>query len=240
VAYKKPTLTETYAEIHLPQGVLTEARYFDVVPRLKALGFTEIEFATTGISLQVRQGRPFPREQQRVRCWKPDRTQLVQVGEDLLIVNLTGDYPGWDAFMALFDQSIRAVKSGLGDFQVESLNLATLDTLKVSKEGFSARKYLNVEGMIVPKWYGETSESFDIDLGRGLLDINGHNRQVHVNVRAAEDPVTVSIRCEFHDKVRGTSDLTVLLIKLHDESNAIFEALITDHVRNVVMGGRKG
>jgi uncharacterized protein (TIGR04255 family) len=240
VAYKKPTLTETYAEIHLPQGVLTESRFFDVVPKLKALGFTEVEFTTAGFSLQIRQGQPIPREQQRVRCWRPGRTELVQVGEDLLVVNLTGAYPGWDAFVSLFGQSVGALKSGLGDFQVESLNLATIDTFKVAKEGFTARKYLDVGGLIVPKWYSEATESFDVDLGKGLLGVDGHNRQVHVNVRAAEDPVTVLIRCEFHDKVQGTGDLNALLARLHDESNATFEALITDHVRSVVMGGRKG
>ena len=238
MAYKKPTLTETYAEVHLPQGVLTEARYFDVVPKLKDLGFTEVEFAPAGFSVQIKQGRPFPREQQRVRCWKPGRTQLVQVGEDLLVVNLTGDYPGWDAFRKLFRQSIGALTSGLGRFEVESLNLATLDTLKVAKDGFIAQQYLDTGGSIVPKWYSRATQSFDMDLGIGLLEVDGRNRQVHVNVRAAEDPVVISIRCEFHDKVSG-GDLDVLLSSLHDESNAAFEALITDHVRNVVMGGRK-
>jgi len=238
VAYKKPTLTETWAEVHLSTGSLTEARFFEVVPRLKELGFVDIEFATVGLSLEIGQGAPIPREKQRVRCWKPGRKELVQVGEDLLISNLTGDYPGWDAFVALFTRSLGALQDGLGTPDIRSLNLLTKDDFKVKKAGFLVSDYLNVGGPVVPRWYEGCNESLDLDMGYGLLETDGRNRQIHVTVHAAKDPIAVTIRANFHDRVEEGVDLLGMLERLHSESNATFESLITPRLRDEVMEGR--
>src|SRR5207249_4220734 len=112
-----------------------EARFFDVVPELKKLGFTDIELATVGLTLDIRQGRPSPREKQRVRCWKPGRKELVQVGEDVLVTNLTGEYPGWDAFVHLFAQARQALAVGLGQIGITSLNLGAIDQFVAPQAG---------------------------------------------------------------------------------------------------------
>lgn len=239
MGYRKPTLVETYTELHLLPETLTEARFFDVVPKLKDAGFTEIEFATAGLRVDVRPGAsPRPRETQRVRCWKPGRRELAQVAEDWFAVNLTGEYPGWDAFVQLFNEGRRALQDGLGGLEIRSLALLTLDRFTVAKEGFSVSQYLDVGGRVVPAWYADCSESLDLDIGRGLLEPDGRNRQIHVKVQAATDPVTISFRVEFHDRVQEGVDLLDMLARLHDESNDTFEALITDRVRSEVMGGR--
>lgn len=238
VAYRKPTLVETHAELHLVGETLSEARFFDVVPELKKLGFTDIELTTVGFSLDIRQGRPSSRDNQRVLCWKPGRKELVQVGEDVLVANLTGDYPGWDAFVRLFAEAREALVRGLGQINAISLNLGAVDQFDVERAGFGISDYLDVGGSIVPKWYAGCGESLDLDMGRGMLDQDGHNRQVHVNVRAGSDPVRVSFRTQFHDRVQPGVDLGVLLSRLHEESNATFEAMITDRIRNGIMGGR--
>lgn len=237
VAYKKPTLSETFAELHLAAGTLTEARFFDVVPRLRELGFSEVEFTTVGLSLDIRQGRPFPREKQRVRCWKPDKKELVQVGEDLVVVNLMGDYPGWDAFMRLFDQSVTALKAGLGQTTVQSLNLITTDNFEIPAPNFSVSDYLAVGGKVVPNWYTNTSQSLDLNMGRGLLEPDGKNRQIQIHVHAANDPVRIILVAQFHDRLTREDELNTVLSRLHEESNATFESLITDRVRTEVMQG---
>jgi uncharacterized protein (TIGR04255 family) len=232
-------LVETYAELHLQDDALSQARFFDVVPQLKALGFSEIELATTGLTLDIKQGRPSPRETQRVRCWKPGRTELVQVGEDLLAVNLTGHYPGWDAFVDLFGKARNALAAGLGGIVVRSLNFAAIDRFTIPQEGFSFSDYLNVGGSIVPRWYADCAESLDLDMGRGLLERDGHNRQVHIEVRMTQDSVQVTMRTQFHDRVTDGVDLSQLLSRLHAESNETFEAMITDKLRTNIMGGTR-
>lgn len=239
MGYKKPTIAETYAEIHLAPETLTEARFFDVVPKLKDAGFTEVEFASAGLSLEVRQGfPPLPRETRRVRCWKPGRNELAQVAEDLFIINLTGQYPGWHAFVHLFDEGRRALAAGLGSVPARSLNLVTIDRFEVAREGFTVAKYLAVGGSVIPSWYADCSESLDLSLGRGLLEPNGRNRQVLVHVQAASDPVKVLFQAQFHDQVDEGADLQEALQRLHSEAHDTFEAMITDRLRDQVMGGQ--
>ncbi len=239
MAYRKPTLVETYAELHLVTGTLTEARFFDVVPKLKELGFTEVELATAGLSFDIKPGRlGMPRETQRVRCWKPGRQELAQVGEDLFVVNLTGEYPGWDSFVRLFNEGLGALEAGLGGSSLRSLNLLTRDQFQVPREGFSVAEYLDVGGRVIPKWYEDCHESLDLSIGRGLLEPDGHNRQIQVGVRAAADPVTIAFQAAFHDLVQEGANPRAMLEALHNESNDTFESLITNRTRDQVMGGR--
>lgn len=238
MGYRKPTLVETYAELHLESGTLTEARFFDVVPKLKELGFTEVEFARA-LSIDFKPERlNFPRETQRVRCWKPGKRELAQVGEDLFVVNLTGDYPGWDNFVHLFNEGLGALGTGLGGLKVRSLNLLTTDQFLVPKEGFLVSHYLGVGGRVIPKWYENCKESIDINIGRGMLEPDGRNRQIQIGVRGAADPVTIGFQASFHDAVGEGTNLQDLLEDLHRESNVTFESLITDRTRNEIMGGR--
>lgn len=238
MAYRKPTLIETYVELHLGRGSLTEGQFFDVVPALKKLGYDDIELTTVGLSLDIKQGRPAPREKQRVRCWKPGRRELVQVGEDLLVVNLTGEYPGWDAFLKIFSEAQSALIEGLSRIQIKSINLGSIDRFEVPIDDYSFSSYFDVGGKVVPAWYSNSREAIDIDLGSGILESDGRNRQIHIDVRIA-DSVIIGIRCQFHDAVSSGADLDSVLAQLHDESNEAFESIITDSVREQIMGGKK-
>jgi uncharacterized protein (TIGR04255 family) len=234
--YKNPTITEIYAELHLEADVLTEGQFFDVVPQLKKAGFGDVEFARAGLDLDLKSG--LPREVKRVRCWNADRTRLVQIGEDLLVVNVLGSYPGWDEFKKLFGVARQALEQGLGEVGVQSLNLLTIDQFEVPRAGFNISRFLNTGGPVMPGWYEGCSEPLDLTMGRGRLQVDGRNRQFRVKVEATRDIVKVRIQAHFHDRVEEGADLVELLERLHDESNDTFEDLITDHLRNEVMGGR--
>jgi uncharacterized protein (TIGR04255 family) len=237
LGYKKPTLVEIFAEIHLQPGVLTEAQFFDVVPKLREAGFSEVEFATGGISLEFQAGGPRTKEKQRIRCWKPGKRELAQVGEDLLVVNLTGLYPGWKHFVRLFAEAFNAVRGGLGSVPARSLNLRTIDRFSVLKNGFHLSDYLQVGGRLIPGWYKDWQESMDISAGKGFLQYDGKNRVIAVAVRTFTEPVTLEFQGTFHDAVADDADLKEVLEALHNESNETFESLITDRTRQDVMGG---
>jgi len=240
VAYHKPTLVETYAELYLAPGTLSQSTMFDVVPELKKLGFTDVELNTVGFSVEFKQGNPSRRETQRVRCWKPGRTQLVQVGEDLLVVNLTGQYPGWTAFTTLFSQALTGLHAGVGEPRYVSMALGAIDQFSVMPDaGYHVSDFLAVGGAVVPSWYSGCRESLDMDLGHGILASDGHNRQIHINVRVEPEAVNFMLRTEFRERIETTNELTQMLGKLHDESNVVFEQIITDRLRKQVMGGKK-
>lgn len=238
MGYRNPTLTEIFAEVYLEADSLTEAKFFEVVPQLQELGFTEVEFSPGGLSLDFRPGRMgSPREKQLVRCWKPGRQELAQVGEDLFVVNLMGSYPGWARFLTLFEKGIGALNRGLGVARIRSLSLRTIDRFEIPRDGFVVSDYLNTSGQVIPKWYENCRESLDLTMGRGFLDSDGRNRLVNVAVRANVDPVVLAIQASFHDVVSSASQLSNVLERLHGESNQTFESLITNRTRSEVMGG---
>jgi uncharacterized protein (TIGR04255 family) len=240
LGYKNPTLVEIYSEIYLEPGSLTEARFFDVVPKLKDAGFSEIEMGTAGLSLEFQAGHGLrSKEKPRVRCWKPGKRELAQVGEDLLVVNLMGDYPGWNSFLQLFTQVCDAVRKGLGTVPASSLSLRTMDRFTVPKNGFLVGDYLQVGGPLVPSWYKDSRESMDVTVGKGFLPHDGRNRVISVAVRTIAEPVMIETQAAFHNTVSANDDLKNVLETLHSESNETFESLITNRTRNVIMGGLK-
>jgi hypothetical protein len=240
VGYKSPTLLEIYSEIYLEPGSLTEARFFDLVPKLKDAGFSEIEMATAGFSLEFQPGQGLqPKERPRIRCWKPGRREMAQVGEDLIVVNLMGQYPGWDSFKGLFTEACHAVESGLGAVPASSISLKTIDRFTVAREGFRVEDYLQVGGSLIPSWYKDCQESMDVTVGRGFLQHDGRNRVIVIAVRTFADPVTIEMQGGFHNTVTNRADLRQVLDALHEESNETFESLITGRTRKQIMGGLK-
>jgi len=242
VSYKKPTLQEVVAEVHLGDGVLTPPQFFEIVPALKTAGFGDVEM-TGGdvVEVDVEAKSLHRRAQQRVRCWNEDRTKLVQLGQDLLVANLVGEYPGWTAFMAVFNAALESLTTVINPaLDVRSLALTTIDMFEVPAEGFRFSDYLNVDGPYLPSWYADEEVPLDITLGKGFIAENGSNRQLRVRVRKRgdEDVMQVHMRAVFHNTVgQGDDDLRELLASFHVESNTMFEGLITDLVRNEVMGG---
>jgi uncharacterized protein (TIGR04255 family) len=239
VGYKKPTLIEIYSEIYLEPGSLAEGQFFDVVPKLKDAGFSEIEMTTAGFSLELQPGQGLqPKEKPRIRCWKPGRKEMAQVGEDLFVVNLTGAYPGWASFLKLFQDACSAVQLGLGGIPARSLSLRTIDRFTVPKKDFNVGDYLQVGGKMIPSWYAGCTESMDVNIGRGYLQHDGTNRSVVVAVRTFTDPVTIEMQGGFHDNLEQGTDLKTILEVLHGESNKTFEWIVTDRTRDEIMGGK--
>ena len=240
MSYADPTLVELYAELHLLSGTLKPSAFFGTVPFLQEHGFGDVEMAEGGLfRLDPSDKSLQPATHPRVRCWNEERTALVQIGEDLLVANIVGDYPGWNPFLEHLTVARDALRSGLGeDPSIASLSLNYIDRFYVPTEGYTLGKYLACDGTFVPSWYADATETLDITLGRGLLKKEGFNRQVRVKVRfrEEEDDIQVEFRTNLHDSLDG-NDVDSVLERLHSESNEIFEALITDTTREQVMGG---
>jgi len=243
LAYKNPTLDEVYAELFCDLNSLRAEDFFSVVPRLAAVGFSDVEFADTGIELLGvpldAEGQVIPKRRHRVRCWLPDHSGLAQVAEDLLAVNLVGEYPGWDRFRELFSLLLASGREGLPDASFSSLSLTTIDRFKVPRSGdFRFGEYIQCGGRFIPEWYKDAREGLDVNLGLGFLATDHFNRKVSVRLRLEEEEAAFQLRAEFHNQLAG-KDPEEVLEDLHRDSNATFEAIITDRVRMEVMGGVK-
>jgi uncharacterized protein (TIGR04255 family) len=212
---------------------LPAQRLFDVVPVIRAQGFGNPELvvalATPASESATEAFSP------RLRFWNADRTRLVQLSEDLVVVNLVGTYPGWNAFQGAFETTMQSLPSDVVG-AVESLALNTIDRIDVPAEGYQFGRYLNCDGRFLPHWYENSTEASDITFGRGLLHDDLFNRQINIRVRRMQKDFTIQIRSVFSNMLRQQSK-SELLEQLHNESNKVFEALITDATRIEVMGG---
>jgi hypothetical protein len=229
--YKKPTIFEIFIECFLAPSTLSVSRLFDIVPALKEKGFTDVELQPT---FQV--GTDEPSLRPRIRCWSEGRKKLIQLSEDTLIVNLVGEYPGWQAFTELLENAASVVASKTGQFVIASMNLHTIDRFSVPAESYVFDRYVNCGGKFVPEWYKGACEALDITLGRALVKEDAWNRQIIVRVRRRE-PVSIEFRVGLHNVVGSGERWKDVLETLHNESNQVFESLITETTRNEIMGG---
>jgi uncharacterized protein (TIGR04255 family) len=242
VSFDKPALVEIFVEIHLEPGSFPPPQFFDVVPKIKGLGFADVEMgsvdrvAVNEAASPESAGELLLQTAPRIRCWSGDRHRLVQLWPDTIAVNLVGKYPGWDDYSRLFNDVCDAVRTVTGHLPIEMLALHTIDQIDVPLAGFTVGKYLQCGGKRIPSWYADTAQAFDITLGKGLLKTDGFNRVLKIAGRAADETFTIRILSVFQDTIKAKS-IEQSLSDLHDESNESFYSLITPTTANQVLGG---
>ncbi len=175
----------------------------------------------------------------RIRCWDHDRTRLVQFSPDEFYVNLVGEYPGWTAFIEHLRDALQALaKIVTMPIKFKRVNLVTIDKWKVTKSEFRIGQYLNCGGRFVPEWYTDVAVASDISLGQGFYEKDGFNKRLRITVRPSINDVQFQMVASFGEATPG-DDIETVMERLHKESVECFESIITDRVREEVMGGRQ-
>jgi uncharacterized protein (TIGR04255 family) len=240
VSYQRPIIIEIYAELFFEPGTLPFAQMLEVVPPLQRRGFSVVESADLpGADASVDPERRAAHAP-RIRCWTEDKTRLVQLAPDNVAMNLVspeGTYPGWPRFVSDVVQPTRQIlRQTAPTARPVSLALNTLDRFEIPR-GSTVGAFLNCGGPRIPAILADTTEAFDYDIGRGLLQSDGKNRQVHISGRPGADVYVVDIHGVFHEKMSDGGDILAKLNQLHDDANVVFESLITDRTRNEIMKG---
>lgn len=241
MSYKRPILTEIYASLYLQPGTLPSAQIANVVPVLQRQGFSEIESAMFDVEVNSSAGEVVRSKHNVTRCWSQDHTRLVQLAIDHVVMNLVtpdGKYPGWDTFLnTVVEPTMSSLTESLPTWRPESLALNTIDRASIALSGFRLGDYLNCGGPRIPAILADTSVAFDYDIGRGLLQVDGRNRQLHISGRIVDGSYDLHTVAVLHDRIESDRDIRPTLERLHDESNSWFESMINDRLRNEVMGG---
>lgn len=239
MGYTNPTLTEIFTELHLEENTLPEKSLMTLARELATSGFDDQEFMQAIIESQDQVQEPEPKIVPRIRCWDRERIRLVQLSPDAVFLNLIGEYPGWGKF----SEHVRTTRELLAaalkkNVEPARVEFTTIDKWKVDLAGFTIGQYLNCGGSFIPAWYSDVSVSSDISLGQGFHHKDGFNKRVKVTVRISEDDVQFQILIT--SGVTGQrGDFDKLMDQLHIESIQFYEEIITDKVRNEVMGGKK-
>lgn len=239
MGYRNPTLTEIYAELQLKAGTLPEKSFVAFARELAACGLDDQEFGHTAITMSHYKGQESEAKfVPRIRCWDAERIRLVQFSPDAVYVNLVGEYPGWDTFSKHLETACTAIKNMVKhSVYFTQVDLVTIDKWKVSQNGFTVGQYLNCGGLFIPRWYSDVSVSSDISLGQGFHPKDRFNKKIRVTIRNLDDDVQFQIIASF-GVAEPKGDLNLLMDQLHSESVECFEGLITDRVRNEIMGGQ--
>jgi hypothetical protein len=117
----------------------------------------------------------------------------------------------------------------------DSVSLQTIDQFEVPLSEYRLGTYLVCGGEYIPGVYRSSSEPCDVSLGRGLLASDGFNRQLQLKVKSVGGKMRLRWHATFTDRLEGIA-VGDKLEALHDESNKMFEAMITDETRRY-MGG---
>lgn len=238
MGYKHPALTEIYSEIGFEHGTFGPAQFLPLVATLGELGYSSVEMQPNPV-IRHDTGIPLPVIQSKILCWSPDKkSKLIQLADNTLVLNLPGAYTGWVNFRGEVEKILNVLElAGVRSFYSISLN--TADQLNTQDPEFRIGKYLNCGGKRIPEIFKESREAVDITMGRGVLEQNGFNRQLRIAVRILSDSSqNIQFNSTFNNRLDGKPILSHLE-NLHTESNESFESLITDTVRNQIMGGKK-
>jgi uncharacterized protein (TIGR04255 family) len=242
VSYQRPIIIEIYAELFLEPGTFPFAQMLDVVPPLRRRGFSVVESADMADADVDGSEDPErrPGHVPRIRCWTEDKTRLVQLAPDNVAMNLVspeGTYPGWEPFVSdVVRPTCELLRQTASRARPVSLALNTLDRFEIPR-GLPLGDFLNCGGPRIPAILADTTQAFDYDIGRGLLESEGQNRQLHISGRPGAATYLVNIHAVLHETISESGDIFLKLEQLHDDANIMFESLITDRTRNEVMKG---
>ncbi len=240
MSYLKPSIVEIFSEISLKPNTLPQVALFELVPELKNNGFTEIELAEVSeIAVNPLIKTVLQKKTPRIHCFNKDKTSLVQLSEDFVIVNQRGEYLGWNIYRKIFDLAVASLQKIRNPLPVSSLSLRVQDEFTVPRKGFALGKYLNCGGPRIPSWYANKSDACDITLGLGFLNESGYNKVLNIRVRPKVEEVRIQIESGFQNTLKDTDNPGELIEALHDESNETFESLMTDTTRKDVLGGER-
>lgn len=242
MSYQRPIIIEIYAELFFEPGTFSFAQMLEVVPPLQRRGFSIVESADVAETNIDGPDDPEFRAAHvpRIRCWTEDKTRLVQLAPDSVAMNLVspeGTYPGWEPFVSeVVRPSCDILRQVASRARPMSLALNTLDRFAISR-GTPLGEFLNCGGPRIPVILADTTQAFDYDIGRGLLQSDRRNRQLHISGRPGTSAYLINIHGVFHETLSEGEEILRKLEQLHDDANEVFESLITDRTRNEVMKG---
>jgi len=118
------------------------------------------------------------------------------------------------------------------------VSLSYIDKIDdIDDKDFTLGKYINCNNDILPRILNDSKEASDCIIGRGNANIE-NNRQIKLALRINEKRLyNIRLETVFLVLIHENTDLNEILKELHFQGNELFEKIITDYVRQEIMGG---
>lgn len=236
MSYKKPILSEIYCEAFFKRPIDTTIQWNIISALKESSNIIEIDPDIINPGLE-------PNMRVRIRLWKDGKRELLQVYYNRIAFNFIPKdstvYEGWESFLEKSMKYINAISSSYSDYCWENVGLSYIDKISgICKDGFKLGKYINCNGDTIPRIFEDTSVATDIIIGQGNKALED-NKQLKLKLQKSGDKYDILINTSFYTLLKCSNSIYNELNKLHDKCIEIFEKIITDYVRNVIMEGVK-
>lgn len=226
MSYKKPILKEIYAEAYYSSKMGSTEMMKNALQFIEKFPIIENDKVNDKNILDV---KIVP--QTRIRCWSKDKKKLIQFYENRIAYNCIDVYDGWDEFK-------HEVDSVIGKFDKDMfthLTLCYMDNFKIGKVDYNFSNLFKCCEYI-PKFLMDSTYSIDLKLGKGMLIKDDTNNQFHIQVKDIGSEMEISIITAKGLKSQYDIDNFEFM---HTYCIEVFEKVITDHIRDVIMEGEK-
>ena len=238
MSYRKPTLEEIVLRLRFSEGGLSHGYGVELVSKLKGLGLTDIQMAATLDAVPATPAEsPSPRVLPRMRCWDDQHLRLVQIAQDMIVINQTKQYLGWSQFRELVEGVASFLDKDKLFATLKDLELRALDRMSIPRPSYRFSDWMQCDGTYLPQFYQDATTSLDVDMGIGLLELDGFNRQFHAHAQVKAKEVELRLQTVLARRITADDNWRTVLEELHTESNSVFENVITDRVRYEIMQG---
>lgn len=189
-----------------------------------------VDFLVEGAAATTRVHPP----QQIVRFCSEDRSRIVQVGRDLLVVNQLRPYPHFEQWCPVVAEMMGHYEELVQPGAIGKLVLRYLNHVEVPDAGPDLASWFRLYPQ-VPDEIGRT-ESFMLRL-EIRPQLPGHRLVLTLGSAETTSPATRGVLLDLYDEVTGTQpsmrDVPRLLDEAHRNIEAAFENTITDQLRRV-------
>ncbi len=236
MAYKNPILNEIYYEFFFEKGISLNEQ-FDIANFLKNDGFEKMEHSPVIENYDSDGSIPI-----RIRLWRNNKRELFQIFSNRIAFNYIpfnvdgGKYEGWQSFLSKCLDIQNKFKS-ICNISGKQISLCYIDKREISDDSFKLGKYINCNSRYVPEFFEDACLDSDLIIGNGRLD-KDNNMQLRIGFNnISSNKYILHINTLFNSLDSFKSDIESALNGLHGKCVGLFEEIITDHMRNIVMGG---
>lgn len=177
----------------------------------------------------------------RIQFFKSDKTALIQVAPDLLVVNQLKPYPTWSKFKPMIIDSFNVYKDVANPKGFRRIGLRYINNLNFSTEEIELKDYFKYYPFVpdnIPKPLGSflTRVEFPYENGKEnlILSLGSILSQKQNNTSLVLDIDYAMISPEYI----SFDNIPEWLEKAHERIENIFESCITDKLRNIFEEGK--
>jgi uncharacterized protein (TIGR04255 family) len=237
MSYKNPIINEIYCQFYYNHSVIQQEQY-------KIMDLMKPHFEETEIEPDLAIITPGNKMSVRIRLWKNEKKELLQIFGNRIAFNYLphvedgAEYKGWKYFCDNNIKYISLIEKEFSNITWNKVSLSYIDKIDdIDDKDFTLGKYINCNNDILPRILNDSKEASDCIIGRGNANIE-NNRQIKLALRINEKRLyNIRLETVFLVLIHENTDLNEILKELHFQGNELFEKIITDYVRQEIMGG---